>query len=67
MKLTVNNKQIELQTGNSLHDLLQQLSLHNTRGIAVAVNAEVIAGQEWSKKILVECDTIIVIRAAQGG
>ena len=50
MKLTVNDKPIELQTGNSLRDLLQQLSLENKRGIAVAVNAEVIAGEEWGKR-----------------
>lgn len=67
MKLTVNDKPIEMQTGNSLRDLLQQLSLDTKRGIAVAVNAEVIAGEEWGKKQLNESDKIIVIRAAQGG
>lgn len=67
MKLTVNNKQIELQNGNSLYDLFLQLSFHTTRGIAVAVNTEVIAGQDWEKKLLNENDCIIVIRAAQGG
>ena len=67
MKLTVNDKPIELQTGNSLRDLLQQLSLESKKGIAVAVNAEVIAGEDWGKKQLNESDNIIVIKAAQGG
>lgn len=67
MKLTVNDKPIELPTGGSLRDLLQQLSLETKKGIAVAVNAEVIAGEDWGKKKLNESDNIIVIRAAQGG
>ncbi|MEI7801821.1 MAG: sulfur carrier protein ThiS [Bacteroidota bacterium] len=67
MKLTVNDKPIELPTGGSLRDLLQQLSLETKKGIAVAVNAEVIAGEDWGKKKLNESDKIIVIRAAQGG
>ncbi len=67
MKLTVNDKVIELQAGDSLRDLLQQLSLETKKGIAVAVNAEVIAGEDWGKKKLNESDNIIVIKAAQGG
>ena len=67
MKLLVNEKSIELQSGNSLRDLLQQLSLDTKRGIAVAVNSEVIAGEEWGKKKLSENDKVLVIRAAQGG
>ncbi len=67
MKLIVNDKQIEMSDGGSLRDLLQQLSLETKKGIAVAVNAEVIAGEDWGKKKLNESDNIIVIRAAQGG
>ncbi len=67
MNLTVNDKPMELQNGSSLRDLLQHLSLGTKRGIAVAVNAEVIAGEDWGNKQLTENDKIIIIRAAQGG
>ncbi len=67
MKISVNDKPIELQNGKSLRDLLQQLSLDSKRGIAVALNSEVIPGEDWGKKQLTESDRVIVIRAAQGG
>jgi sulfur carrier protein len=48
-------------------ELLIELALLETRGIAVALNDEVVPRAEWSTRALVEGDALVIIRASQGG
>ena len=67
MKVKVNSKNVELQQGNQLLILLKNLSLEERKGIAVAVNAEVIPRRHWQQHELNENDEVIIIEATQGG
>ena len=58
---------LELNEGNQLSLLMKQLSLEEKKGIAVAVNAEVIPRGTWQHHELNENDEVIIIEAAQGG
>jgi sulfur carrier protein len=66
MKLKVNNKPSEFQ-GSYLNQLLLDINLAETKGIAVAVNNKVISRNEWNTHTLNENDIITIIRATQGG
>lgn len=51
----------------SLLNLLTKKEMSQKTGIAVAVNQNVIPRNEWEKHSLQDKDTIIVIKATQGG
>ena len=54
---------VSVQALLSYHDLDRE----NARGIAVAVNDEVVPREKWSQEIVHAGDTIDVITAQQGG
>lgn len=66
MQVFVNNVAQEI-SANHLEDLLQQLGYVQSKGIAVAINNEVISKINWSTTPLNENDRITIIRATQGG
>lgn len=66
MKLIVNNKPENYHLEH-LNQLLQELDLSESKGIAVAVNNKVIPKVNWNAFQLTENDTITIIRATQGG
>jgi sulfur carrier protein len=63
--LTVNGEPYDLET-TTVESLIEALGI-GSRGIAVTVNAEVIARSLWKVTSLVDGDRIEVLRAAQGG
>ena len=65
MKITVNNKETEFD-GTSVSDLAVQLQLPE-KGVAVAVNNEMIPRSEWSATPLAENANVVIIKAACGG
>lgn len=67
MIVTLNGDKIELTNSSSLWQLLEQYQLHQQNGIAVAVNEEVIAKENWKDQELQENDRILIIKATQGG
>lgn len=62
----VNESKIEVEE----HITIQQL-LHKTNtsinGIAIAVNNEVVPKNNWNSKQIVSNDSILIIKATQGG
>lgn len=67
MKILVNGKETELTAENKLISLIQLLSLQEKKGIAVAVNDEVVMKKNWSETNLKQNDKVLIIQAAQGG
>lgn len=67
MIVALNGDKIELANSSSLWQLLEQYQLHQQNGIAVAVNEEVIAKENWKEQELQENDRILIIKATQGG
>jgi len=66
MNIRVNNIQKTIPSGSSIEDLLLFLN-HTQNGIAVAINEEIILKDNWSRPILNENDTVLLIQATQGG
>mgnify|MGYP000044107898 FL=1 len=70
-KVNVNGEDVSLDHEGEQVALLKVLeTLHvdqSTRGVAVAVNDEVVPKSVWSDTMLAQQDRVEVIRATQGG
>lgn len=66
MIITVNHKSHEVETSTTLEQLVQQLEIQ-TRGIAVAINDQIMPKSEWNNTLLNEKDKVLIITATQGG
>ena len=67
MTIRVNDQPRRVADGATLFDLLRELALAESRGVAVAINDTVIPRAGWSARALVEADRVLVIQATQGG
>ena len=68
MLVTVNNQSVELTTGQpTLGQLLQQLQFGEKKGIAVAIQDEIVPKSTWPTYALQENDKVTIIQATQGG
>ncbi|GAC1599315.1 MAG: hypothetical protein NVS3B25_26120 [Hymenobacter sp.] len=63
----VNNSPQEAPDAQPLAQLLVDLALADQRGLAVAVNDEVVPRAQWPAHALRERDRVTIIRATQGG
>lgn len=63
----VNNLPQKTSDYQTLMQLLASLALTEQRGLAVAVNDEVVPRTAWAAHELREQDRVIIIRATQGG
>ena len=67
MQIHFNGSAAEIAENYSLQDFLRDKGLHETKGIAVAINELVIPRKDWQSVTLNSNDSILVIKAAQGG
>ncbi|GHA71229.1 sulfur carrier protein ThiS [Pontibacter akesuensis] len=67
MTIFLNNQAKELSEPSSVSALLQLLQLEQQRGIAVAVNDQVLPRSNWASYLLQPNDRLTLIRATQGG
>lgn len=68
MELTINNQILKFEKEPaSLAELLLWQKLKQTKGIAVALNNQVIPKDLWDTTSLSQNDTILIITATQGG
>jgi sulfur carrier protein len=63
----VNDQPQELAGPATLLAVLAGLGLAECRGVAAAVNGEVVSRGSWETRALEDRDRIVVIRATQGG
>jgi sulfur carrier protein len=66
MRVLVNGEPTELESGATVEAVLASLELPD-RGVAVAVDAEVVPRAEWPAHELNEGARVEVLRAIQGG
>jgi sulfur carrier protein len=66
MKVLLNGEPTELESGATVETVLATLELPH-RGVAVAVDAEVVPRGEWPEHELNEGARVEVLRAIQGG
>lgn len=68
IEIFVNNKPRRISANDtSLGQLLQLIRLTEHRGLAIAVNDEVIPKDRWDTCQLHRADRILIITASQGG
>lgn len=68
MELTINHqKKFFKKAPASLEQLLLSENLKKTKGIAVALNNQVVPQKDWASTSLNTNDTILIITATQGG
>ena len=67
MIVNVNDRKHSVSDICNIDMLLENIGLNEKKGIAVAVNNEVIPKKDWNNNYLKENDKILVIRATQGG
>jgi sulfur carrier protein len=66
MTVTVNGDPRELAPGTTLADLVTQL-VPSAKGIAAAVNGEVVPRRAWPETKLADGTAVEVVTAVQGG
>ena len=66
MRVTVNGEETELPAGASVADLVALLGIE-PRGIAVAVDGEVVTRRTWGERALAAGERVEILSIAQGG
>lgn len=67
MEITVNQQSYSVSEACTLQQMLDTVLLQPAKGIAVAVNQEIIAKSNWSNHFLKSGDNLTIIKATQGG
>ena len=67
MIVYVNNEPRELSAPTTLHQLLEACGVQARRGMAIAINSQVISREVWEQHKLQPGDRIMLIRASKGG
>ena len=66
MQIKVNDQQVTLTQPVNLAELLKTLSQAD-KGIALAVNSQIIVRSRWDQHLLQEGDQVTLIKATAGG
>jgi sulfur carrier protein len=68
MQIELNGEKHDAADGTTIRELLKGEEVDpEAKGLAVAVNAEVVPRSEWGGTLLKPGDVVEVIRAVQGG
>jgi sulfur carrier protein len=67
MTILVNDQPREIASGLTVEELVRDLGLAGRKGVAIAVNDEVVPRASWATRLLVSDERVLVIRATQGG
>ncbi|MBW8685970.1 sulfur carrier protein ThiS [Chitinophaga rhizophila] len=67
MEVLVNNKLYAVQPGTTVAALLQFIQLPSEKGVAIAINSQVIPKTSWHDQTLQTSDKVTIIHATQGG
>jgi sulfur carrier protein len=66
LRVTVNGEETELPAGTSVSELLELLDIE-PRGVAVAVDGEVVTRRAWGERSLAAGERVEILSIAQGG
>ncbi len=67
MKITVNNKETQVQEGSTLEQFVQTLGENAPSSCAIAIGTRVIRKTDWAETVLKEGDSLTIIQATCGG
>ncbi|MCD0489906.1 sulfur carrier protein ThiS [Pedobacter sp. MC2016-14] len=67
MEITVNQQVYSVPESCVLQHVLDGVLALPLKGIAIAVNQEIISRQNWESHVLQHLDNLTIIKATQGG
>jgi len=67
MEIFLNNQPIHIEENTSLFSFVSSQVGENSKGLAVAINEEVVPKNEWERIVLNQNDQVLIIKATQGG
>jgi sulfur carrier protein len=67
IEVLINNLPHQFSQEGTLQGILKKVEIENRRGIAIAINEEVIPKSKWANHRVRNADKITVIKATQGG
>lgn len=67
MEITINNQTQSVAEGTTVQAIVSAQLGEKQKGIAVAINNAVIPKQAWEQTLINNNDTILIIKATQGG
>jgi sulfur carrier protein len=67
VRISVNRMPLDVPEGGSLIEVLAAAGLDDLRGVAVAVDDEVVPSSAWAAARPAEGQRVEVVRAVQGG
>jgi sulfur carrier protein len=67
IEVFVNGEIKKVQSPKVVNELLEDLQLYGRKGIAVAVNEEVLTKSQWQEVFLKPFDKVVIIKAVAGG
>lgn len=67
MLVYINEQERSINDECNIAMLLDLIDLKEKKGIAVAINYEVIAKDKWNNVYLSENDNVVIIKATKGG
>jgi sulfur carrier protein len=67
MEITVNHQPQTIQQNCSLQNLLFEVFKLESKGIAVAINQNIIPKTAWASHLIKQNDQITIIKPTQGG
>lgn len=66
MKIRINNCETEIASGTTIAMIVQRESLPD-KGVAIAVNGEIVQRSAWNEHVINNGDDIIILKAFCGG
>ena len=66
MNVTINGEPREVPAGTTVEQLIRQVTRQD-KGIAAALNGEVLPRRAWPARALADLDQVEVVTAVQGG
>jgi sulfur carrier protein len=67
MEITVNQQNYSVSDVCSVQQMVDTVLLQPAKGIAIAVNQEIVSKTNWGTQLLNPGDHITIIKATQGG
>lgn len=67
MDIFINNQKTEVDQDQTLRKLLTEFNIDTPKGIAIAVNNNIVPKTIWENHHLKELDRVTIIKATQGG
>ena len=67
MKITLNGEDREIDVGTTVGELVDEMAERGRKGVAAAVNGEVVRRSEMDGHVLEDGDAVELVGAVQGG